>query len=125
MRDDVQMLRRFVVRDISEHQGPKRGPKWASHREDHRSWGKWVDFGGYLSRSLTDTLFTIPSWFPAIISAMYQQVRNSQVAADETRECENCRAQMKQLGELRAIGARPSVKVYRCYECNRIASEPN
>ena len=86
--------------------------------------GNWIDFGGYLSRSLTETVFTILSWFPAIIPAMYQQVRISQIAADETRECENCRVQMRQLGMLRAIGARPSIKVYHCYECNRIASEP-
>ena len=47
---------------------------------------------------------------------MAEQVR-------EIRECENCHAEMQPLGKLRAIGLKPLIKVFRCYPCNRIASE--
>jgi hypothetical protein len=42
----------------------------------------------------------------------------------DTRACENCQAQMRPLGKLPAIGAKPSIKVFHCSVCNRIASEP-
>jgi hypothetical protein len=47
---------------------------------------------------------------------MAQQVR-------DTRECENCHAEMQSVGKLPAIGAKPQIKVFRCFGCNRIASE--
>jgi hypothetical protein len=47
---------------------------------------------------------------------MAEQVR-------DVRECENCHAEMPQLGKLPAIGAKPLIKVFRCYACSRIASE--
>jgi hypothetical protein len=52
-----------------------------------------------------------------IIGPMSKQIH-------DTRECDNCHAQMQQLGKLPAIGAKPSIEVFRCYGCNRIASEP-
>jgi hypothetical protein len=42
----------------------------------------------------------------------------------DTRECENCHAQMEQFGKLPAVLTKQAVKVFRCYGCNRIASEP-
>jgi hypothetical protein len=41
------------------------------------------------------------------------------------RECENCHAEMQRIGKLPAIGSKPLVKVFRCFRCNRIASESN
>jgi hypothetical protein len=40
------------------------------------------------------------------------------------RICERCSAAMKQLGELRALSIRAAVKVYRCYACDHVVSEP-
>ena len=41
----------------------------------------------------------------------------------ETRECEKCRAEMQPLGKLPAIGAKPLIKVFGCYVCNRIEAD--
>jgi hypothetical protein len=41
----------------------------------------------------------------------------------DIRECENCHAEMHCMGKLPAIGAKPLIKVFRCYGCNRIEAE--
>jgi hypothetical protein len=41
----------------------------------------------------------------------------------EIRECENCHAEMQTLGKLPAIGAKPLIKVFGCYVCNRIEAD--
>jgi hypothetical protein len=47
---------------------------------------------------------------------MAEQVR-------DTRECENCHAEMQPVGKLPAVGVKPPIKVFRCFRCHRIASE--
>jgi hypothetical protein len=32
----------------------------------------------------------------------------------DTRECENCHAEMRSVGKLPAIGGKPQIKVFRC-----------
>ena len=61
--------------------------------------------------------FTFPILFQGIIGPMSKQIH-------DTRACENCHAQMRPLGKLPAMGAKPSIKVFHCSLCNRIASEP-
>jgi hypothetical protein len=39
------------------------------------------------------------------------------------RTCENCNAEMKQLGQLPALSIHPAVKVFRCYACDHVVSE--
>jgi hypothetical protein len=48
---------------------------------------------------------------------MAEQVR-------EILECENCPADMWPVGKLPAVGAKPLIKVFRCYRCNRIQADP-
>ena len=48
--------------------------------------------------------FTILTSFRGIIELMSKQIH-------DTRECENCHAQMEHLATLLAIGAKPSIKV--------------
>jgi hypothetical protein len=52
-----------------------------------------------------------------MIFAMNQQVR-------EIRLCDNGHGEMQWLGKLPAIGLKSQIKVFRCYRCDRIASEP-
>jgi hypothetical protein len=40
------------------------------------------------------------------------------------RICEKCSAVMKQLGELRALSIHAAIKVFRCYACDHVISEP-
>jgi hypothetical protein len=51
--------------------------------------------------------------FMRTVERMAEQVR-------EIRECENCHAEMRSLGKLPAIGAKPLIKVFHCHRCNRI-----
>jgi predicted nucleic acid-binding Zn ribbon protein len=44
--------------------------------------------------------------------------------SDPVRICEKCSAAMKQLGELRALSIRVAIKVFRCYACDHVVSEP-
>jgi hypothetical protein len=46
--------------------------------------------------------------------------------ADQTpnRICEKCSAVMKQLGELPALSNHAALKVFRCYGCDHVVSEP-
>jgi hypothetical protein len=55
-------------------------------------------------------------WFRAHHGWMAEEVQ-------DTRECENCHAEMQPVGKLPAIGCKPLIKVFRCFGCNRIASE--
>jgi hypothetical protein len=41
-----------------------------------------------------------------------------------TRICEKCNAVMKQLGELPALSIHAAIKVFRCYGCDHVVSEP-
>jgi hypothetical protein len=40
------------------------------------------------------------------------------------RICEKCNAVMKQLGELPALSIHAAIKVFRCYACDHVVSEP-
>jgi hypothetical protein len=40
------------------------------------------------------------------------------------RICEKCSTVMKQLGELRALSIHAAIKVFRCYTCDHVISEP-
>ena len=40
------------------------------------------------------------------------------------RICEKCSAAMKQLGELPALSIHAAIKVFRCYGCDHVVSEP-
>lgn len=40
------------------------------------------------------------------------------------RRCEKCSADMKQLGELPALSTHAAVKIFRCYGCDNVVSEP-
>jgi hypothetical protein len=40
------------------------------------------------------------------------------------RICEKCNAAMKQLGELPALSIHAAIKVFRCYGCDHVVSEP-
>jgi hypothetical protein len=40
------------------------------------------------------------------------------------RICEKCSAVMKQLGELPAMSNHAAIKVFRCYGCDHVVSEP-
>jgi len=40
------------------------------------------------------------------------------------RICEKCSAAMKQLGELPALSIHAAIKVFRCYACDHVVSEP-
>jgi hypothetical protein len=40
------------------------------------------------------------------------------------RICEKCDTVMKQLGELPALSIHAAIKVYRCYGCDHVVSEP-
>jgi hypothetical protein len=46
--------------------------------------------------------------------------------ADQTprRICEKCGAAMKQLGELPAFSNHAALKVFRCYGCDHVVSDP-
>ena len=39
------------------------------------------------------------------------------------REREKCHAEMRALGKLPAIGAKPLIKVFGCYVCSRIEAD--
>jgi len=44
--------------------------------------------------------------------------------ADQNKHsCEQCGADMKQLGKLPAVSMHPALKVFRCYACNNVISE--
>jgi hypothetical protein len=45
-------------------------------------------------------------------------------APDPMRICEKCNAVMKQLGELPALSIHAAIKVFRCYSCDHVVSEP-
>jgi hypothetical protein len=38
--------------------------------------------------------------------------------------CDVCGGEMKRLGKLPASRTKKAVRVYRCYECNNVTSEP-
>lgn len=42
---------------------------------------------------------------------------------DAPRRCDECGAQMKQLGELPALSIRDAIKVFRCYACDHVVSD--
>jgi len=42
---------------------------------------------------------------------------------DRTRICEECGADMKQLGKLPAVSLYPAIRVFRCYRCDNVVSE--
>jgi len=49
---------------------------------------------------------------------------NPAVQNDQKRGCEQCGADMKRLGKLPAVSRHPAIKVFRCYACDHIVSEP-
>jgi hypothetical protein len=44
--------------------------------------------------------------------------------SNSKRICEKCSAAMKQLGELPALSIHAAIKVFRCYACDHVVSEP-
>ena len=40
------------------------------------------------------------------------------------RRCEKCDSEMKQLGELPALSIHAAIKVFRCYVCDHVVSDP-
>jgi hypothetical protein len=40
------------------------------------------------------------------------------------RSCEKCCADMKQLGQLPALSIHAAIRVFRCYACDHVVSEP-
>jgi hypothetical protein len=41
------------------------------------------------------------------------------------RICEKCQAGMKQLAELPALSVHAAIKVFRCYACDHVVTEPS
>ena len=41
------------------------------------------------------------------------------------RVCEKCQAGMKQLAELPALSVHAAIKVFRCYACDHVVTEPS
>jgi hypothetical protein len=70
------------------------------------------------------------------LTAVYQETGAAIMASDDAksplipedpppmRNCEKCNAVMKQLGELPALSIHAAIKVFRCYVCNHVVSEP-
>jgi hypothetical protein len=41
-----------------------------------------------------------------------------------SRLCEKCNAVMKQLGELPSLSIHTAIRIFRCYVCDHVVSEP-
>jgi hypothetical protein len=39
------------------------------------------------------------------------------------RHCENCNAEMRQLGELPALSIHAAMRIFRCYVCDHVVAE--
>jgi hypothetical protein len=48
---------------------------------------------------------------------------SSKPADSLLRHCENCNAEMRQLGELPALSIHAAVRIFRCYACDHVVAE--
>jgi hypothetical protein len=44
---------------------------------------------------------------------------------DASRSCSRCGMQMRHLADLPSFGLHPTARIYRCYHCNNVISDPN